>query len=395
MKPRIVHELPIPQIPTNEGPEVASAAHDGLWCICRGEVLLCVDLERAEIRFEVKCELDNRPAPKNAPFLTVTPDQRMWIGQDRIAVLCSDDPFLILRLFETARGDLLCEIPVNERPDGKPWPHTKHGPDFMACAAIEPRADLLAVAVVNFPHIGSKDDPGSAHTWRIDPQTGKVMWATSFEHDPWPGFIGGNQSVSGAGPILAHTDWQTGEVRIDCESGRTWGHAKHLAGLLYTSYRRRGAVGMRIIDGRSGETRSEHEWPQRGVRETSALVGPGALAVNTSSQGLALIGPDGLPAWTTNAPPYPYDIAAYGEGPIFVGTAGSGGHLFAFHRETGDELLKLTSKVYGIPRVQLWTELGLVVPSRCDRRGLRICLRNARHHLLRGRPVTRPEPPRD
>jgi hypothetical protein len=356
----------------------ANHAHDGLWCICRGDVLLCIDLERPELRFETRCELDNHPPPKDLPFICVS-GQRIWIGHDRVAVLCNNDPFLTLRLFDAARGDLLREIPIRERPDGKPWPHIEGGFDFIPHASVEPRSDLLAVSVLDSPYIASEDYANSAHIWRIDPQTGDVMWATSFEHDPWPGFISGTVTVSGAGIVLARTDWQSGEILVSDEPDKIWGYCDNRDGLIYAPYWKRGRVGLRIIDEHTGDTRSDKEWRHTGVRGLSVLTGPSAVAVNTNAQGLSLIGPDGLPAWTTNAPPYPYAIASDTDGPIFVGTSGQGGYLLALNRATGAELLRIKPKTGGVSRVHPWRGLALGAP---DIGGLILVERESLRHTL-------------
>lgn len=291
------------------------------------------------------------PARYQAPRAVRSRGPGLWAGQGRVVQLLDADEGVVLCAHQGATGQELwrLELPT---PEPLSWTEARpawDGADTEELGAFLVASDVLAVALARttrrttlWPDHPAPEFHAQLEVTRVGPSDGRVAWRSSFPEVHVPAveqtrFAGWHL----AGRRLRAIDWVTGAARdlADLPGEPSW--PRPIGGHLGVATRSRGAVAVELLDGSTGERLRRAEWRRTGVRDTHLHACGDQAVLQVNEQLVSLLSDDLTPRWEARTKPYVYGVAGTGSGPVFVGTAGNGGGLYAFEHRDGAPLAEV------------------------------------------------------
>jgi hypothetical protein len=287
------------------------------------------------------------PARYQVPRRMRSCGRRLWAGHGIVCQLLDGEEGVTLLAHQASTGRELWRL---ELPTPPPLPWTEAKPAWDGASTEELDAflvasDVLAVAVARttrrttrWPDNPAPEFHAQLEVTLVEPSNGSIAWTASFPDIRVP--ILEKSRFAGphvAGRQLDTIDWTTGAARhlADLSGEPSW--PRLLREQLIVASRSRGTVAVDLLDATTGERLRRGEWRRNAVRETRLFVCGDHPVLQVNDQFVSLLSYEELtPRWEARAKPYVYGIAATESGPIFVGTSGNGGGLYAFDRRRGD-----------------------------------------------------------
>jgi len=314
--------------------------------------LTAVSVSEARLMWEVP---KPRPTPAqfNLPRRAIASGRGLWAGPSSVAHL-SDAPtglFVAAHDIGTGRAIWRSEFPTpspvswTESSPAYAGAHTEELPAFLArdenlVLGLARTTRRTAQAFdLRLPPLHAQLDLSG-----IDATSGEVRWQTkvpdvtisALEMRRFSGCL-----ATIAGDVL-NVDLATGTPCSLTKLRGSLGWPRRRRGELLVSWHDRGTVGVYALDAITGAVLRQSHWRRRGVWSTSMLLDPRSVFLQINDQFVSLLDENLAPLWEARAVPYIYGVVHTAEGPIWIGTSGRGGRLYAIDPASGTELLHLT-----------------------------------------------------
>jgi hypothetical protein len=346
--------------------------------VAAGERLIALDLRAATLVWE-------RRWPQPAPIHYQVPrrphvwGQRIWARDETVASLVETEDGVAVVGCETAAGRERWRTDIATPP---PTAWTESSPAWPGAPTEEITAMLFLTdeLLVGFARTSRRSMlyPGppappfraqlDVHT--IDPEDGRVR-AVGVNPDVHVPIL--EKSRLGrwllSGKRLLRLDPGSTQARVVAHLPHEpcWPEARGEQVLV--CWRARGALAVALVDGETGEVRRESSWKRKAATAVKLHAMGDLVALQINEQFLAPLGDDLGPRWEARVKPYIYGVAAPAGGSLFVATAGNGGGLYCFSRDSSEPLMNARFEggawdlmaVPGTDRVAAACGRGLVV----------------------------------
>lgn len=274
--------------------------------------------------------------------------RRLWSTRDLIVELVDTDDGVEVIGRDQSSGELRWrrEFPT---PPPAPWAESEpafDGAETEELGAFLAVSDALVVGVARTTRCsmttGHPLPPFHAQLdlSRVADSDGGVLWTTSFveAHVPISEKSRFTSWLS-VGRDVVEVDWATGARRRVAEISGLPSWPRRVGRQLLVPSRSRGAVAVNAFGAESGESLTRCEWRRNGVQDVRMWGCCNRPVLQVNDQIVFSLGADLAPMWEARVKPYVYGVACIAdEGPVFVGTAGNGGGLYALDGPTGAAL---------------------------------------------------------
>lgn len=313
--------------------------------------LSAISLDGPRVEWE-SAHANPGPLRYQAPRCIHAGGRQLWAGHGSIVELLDADEGIALVARDLANGQerwrrVLSTPPPAEWTEARPaW----DGAPTEELGAFLAASDVLVVALARttrrsmlWPDHPLPEFHARLDLTRIEPSDGSVLWDSTLP-DVSVSFLERDRFTRWlvAGRSLLAIDWATGAARRLAELPGAPSWPRLVGGRLAVAWRSRGAIGVDLFDSRTGERLGGGEWRRNGARETRLHACDRRPILQVNDQFVSLLSEEEhAPLWEARAKPYVYGVAAVEGGPIFVGTSGNGGGLYAFDRRRGTPVAEM------------------------------------------------------
>jgi hypothetical protein len=341
--------------PPKFGRDSATSDHRHAW-LATDKQIVAVDAAERRIAWNAPLKTDNFQANR-LPRYTHSALQyrpRLYTRFNLLThVTTRHDGGMIVHALRPGTGEYAwrTEIPI---PPPEPWtdpqPVTDGSVTEQMWVLLPNLDDLIAVALIRTTrrsavycgdgrHFPLPPFQCQTHLYVLDPSTGSIQRQAviknmniGFYLQPW--FAGIYFTECDVKAI----DWQTLQPRTVMTLPRPVGSILQHDNRLHALWHSTTTVGLRTIDLSDGRVLSEASIRKMGIRTAIFYTDGRTAGVRVNETRLHLLDADGMPNVTLQFKPYLYKLLAT-ERLIFVRCDGHGANLYAFDRESGEEVL--------------------------------------------------------